>query len=212
MSTIRTTLAICIVTLLGALGCDPGETGEPLPDEVDVALEAAVDSLDADGRLPLQRDVLEALVRQDAAEAMDDVECPHHGLLAGFWGDDNHGGAIEGWYLELHGPAEGSLDGRYSPLECDACPEGGFQGDWQSDQGETGGFGGRYDDGRFHGRYYENVVQEDGQVRREHLGEMAGVYHRLSEEGGYFIGVWSHCGVGPGPHTYPDDPDTNADR
>ena len=214
--TFRTTfIATLTIASLAALGCDTDtDTGTELPEDVDLALEAAIDSLDdmrAD--LPISDAELSGMMRETAVEALAEIECPRHGVLAGLWGSAALGSPIEGFFFELQGDERGLLHGEWAPLDCGDCPDGGYFGDWESLSGREGEMEGYYDDNRFVGEWFE-VDPEADDPDLPH-GEMVGRYHRINELGGYFIGVWSVCddngnGNGDNPDGY-DDPDVETD-
>ena len=212
MDTIRTLLFVGMITALGAAGCDTAGTQADLPDDVDMALEAAIESLDdtfADD-LGLTNDQVREFTRQNAAAALAEIECERYGLLAGFWSSAALGRRIDGLYVEIGGPAEGTLEGNWARLDCNGCPEGAYFGEWVSANGNAGDFEGLYDNHYFRGEW---SAYGDDNVNGATNGEMVGFYNRINENGGLFVGIWSQCDNSDDPDGY-DDPEveTNDDE
>jgi len=183
---------------------DRNVEAEALAPEVEEAVLEAVDRLEADyGKVLADGPDLRQMLREDAAIAVADVDCPLEGLLAGLWSSAQYGRLFEGFFLQLGGPQEGILGGTWAPLDCLCpdcdcvdcdccyCPDGTYEGDWASLSGREGLLGGHYAAGEFWGDWYE-VEAEDVDALYPR-GEMSGIYHRINEYGGYFIGVWTLC-------------------
>jgi len=210
MDTIRTFLFVGITFALGVAGCDTAGTSEDLPEDVDMALEAAIESLDDSFRddLGLTHDQIREFTQYNAAVALAEIECERHGLLAGLWSSAALGSRIGGIFIEIGGPAEGTLEGNWAPLDCNGCPEGGFFGEWESTNGNAGEFNGLYDSNYFRGEW---SAFGDDNVHGAASGEMVGYYNRIHENGGVFVGIWSQCdGENDDPDGY-DDPEVETD-